>query len=1563
MEKVLKLYKYINGTTSEAFPSEKEQVIVSSFRYDAKRMGGAPTISCSVMHSSCLDNLWTDNVYASFNGEKYFIKQVPTSSYGNSDTRYKYDIELVSERILLDNVYFYDVVSSSSSDRPVSHSSDFSFFGTISEFASRLNQSLRYSKLDYSVVVDSGISSEPKLISFQDQFFSNVLQEIFNTYQLPYYFDGKTIHIGYTNNAITKTFKYGQSESLLSIQKQNANYKIVNRVTGVGSPDNIPYYYPNDYESKSEVEANGGTWINPQHNLMPSIYRDSYGSERFYSAKNNTYISPQTGDYYVFDNPYTGNNPKEHIVNFENIKPTIEGIKNGSGYRIDMFREFAYDLDDNDETDEEGNYKHPYFFAKLRQMDGEFGFNLFDHAIDEEEMVISMTSGSCGACEFIIGVDENTNKNIVQVDENGNLLRDENGNVKFGAPQDRQNDTVNNEVWIALKKDIDTFGVIMPNASSNYKPSVNDTFVILHIDLPKSYIIAAEKRLDDELIKYMAMNNDEKFNFSIEFSRIFFAENPSILDQLNENARIQIEYDDNRYELYVSSFSYAMNDNAQLPEVRVELSDTLTISQNALQNAIDEVKQDIMSSVGSVDFLKQGLRYFLRKDVDDRSRGVVASDKGLEVGNFIEGMIGGQGAKVFIDKNGKTIIEVDKIHGREELIVPQITYNTIEVVAGEMAQTFAYGTIKSVSKDDDGEFVVLDLLKDEYGTPDTYDFLRGVFHFMDKDNNAEEGLDHNNFHKYVGFTTSYFTPYFTSKDLSLNGKGYMQFHYKLQSGTTIHPCPAMKFYAYGNSMIPSRRSITYHTREYTRRIEGVATWNILDSYIVQQTGNLDGLTIGGKDMSGYSSFQKNLYLTGSVIEFTEQQKEDLKGEGAYQAILSSYVGIIRINDKGEIVEERHNEQGYEYYLRVVVQARKGEQELVYSDTLKEGVFLVSIRPVGCVASIINGTIFVTEILEDVEHAYVEISVSCEGNQNFELLYDIKLTKDGIGGFDSLAFTRTNSTPNTPSGGSYESPVPEDVDENGKLIWSDGIPSGTEQIWMSKCHFVSNGKYPDDAKWTTPKAISDTSDFEVVYHDPLEDVNVQPAPPTNQSEIAPNWTPNNGWTDEPTDNSMWMATIICKNGVWGEWQVVRIKGETGDSPLRMVSSYSSVTRNSFGSYEPRHLYIKSVRGDYPENVYMILFGRDKDDVLRKYTYGTGSSWTIDMASYESIEWKTMEFRGYLIQPPASGDFNVDYEMVPDSEVGINFVTNGEGGPMARNCGRHNINNTYIYDNEYRDYVWTITPSGSQVYIRTNKGVNLGNGEGEKPNIDVTNTEYWLPAPKTSLTAIDTALIDNANIAGFTFTYKGDDDEGRPTGVLASQNEKIILDAKNGKLTCIDGYIDGDLTVGSIRFKTRETSGVLDGYSLGLGGYLFELPWLQDGQNMELKVLFPHVESRVNAGVLSVYVTDPKASIVVPDTTNVWAKFDTTVGLHANILYNIFGYCDNDGYTVWYIGGSYGSTADTPINVKVDNVVIQGSQNAVSGGAVFDALSSKIQEISTDSEATSPNVLYVITNNQG
>lgn len=900
MEKVLRLYYKDGGVIDAPFPNLDNQIEIGAFRYDAKRMGGAPTITASVMYPQCLDSKWTDSVYAEFNGEKYYLKQTPTSSYSNEDERYKHDLELVSERRILDDVYFFDVVTGDpmDSDKPVSNSTKVVFFGNVREFVARLNASLAYSHIDYEVVVDDEVETEEKLMSFEDQFFSNVLQEIYNTYEEPYYFDGKTIHIGKSmpleEGEDLPTFSYGVDNALLSITKNNANYKIVNRVTGTGSSENIPFYYPNNspkgnieavasnnfevnvvnYDRYSnEVELNGiirksnidyqnlvathkgesifsgkqfesspmngsyscvfaytfdaqdagemsltfnpnpigfrdfnaevdtnavidsrwrcmllraganperphgsdilfieggfnkgerkvkidveeagqgyiiavdvqyvpkreyeNTWgyvvysptyslgsesgwvdesgkavklasiglsvdgraevgdtitqrlvkyVKTSQNLMPSIYRETDGDERFYNAINGEDgYKDESGNDIVFNNPYAEGRPKEHIITVEDIKPTITGTE-VNGLRIDMFSEFAYDRDDNDETyeDEEGNvyFKHPYFYGKLRVMD----FNLFDHAIENQPMTISFTSGDCGACNFEIGVtEEYPQKNPVQVDANGILLRDANGMVLAGVEgtqqdvttfQERQQDTSKYEVWIALKKEEETYGILMPQglhkpkAARNEDGTLNnkgDTFVILGINLPQSYIINAEKKLEAEIIKYLKENNDEKFTFSIGFSRIFFEEN-DILEQLSENSRIRIIYDSKPYDLYVSSFSYSMSEGDVLPEIRVELDETLKVSQNALQNAISQVKSELGKAINSIDVVGAASPYFIRKDEDDEVRGRI---------NFKKGIKFGEGGKVEVMDNNSAKLTIEYLE-----VTKKASFTSLEI--------------------------------------------------------------------------------------------------------------------------------------------------------------------------------------------------------------------------------------------------------------------------------------------------------------------------------------------------------------------------------------------------------------------------------------------------------------------------------------------------------------------------------------------------------------------------------------------------------------------------------------------------------------------------------------------------------------------------------------------------------------------------------------------------------------------------------------------------------------------------------------------------------------------
>lgn len=1049
MDKALKLYN-----SKGAFPSADDHIEIFGFNYDANRMGGAPIITATVMHGSCLDAVWTYDVYVELNGEKYYLKQTPTSSFSNTDARYKHECEFVSERIKLDNVYFFDTVVGDPQgyDKPVSNSSIFSFFGNIREFAKRLNASLQYSKLQtknddgtysgYVVVVNNDVDDEEKLLSFSNVPFSAALQESYNQFEIPYYFVGKEIHFGYWQEAIEEPFRYGVDKELLSITKTNANQKVITRCTGIGGTENIPYYYPNkhpqgeliplynnaenvvsvedealfsknilltdkveyvetrktdialganstfyniydynkwakekgrnadwredsnwfvtpnlrmpkpvkekyatssmggyephkdkneyvnfnkdnssiafrialneselsgksikitlssdeinfddattnqngvkthiDYDVECYVNTQGkyteddeengsyvtfGTskfgaverrdgkaiisfeykindawwdksiyivikkrsgfvynsvidlknpvisvddigvtahidfdaelaepiishywakndryyslsdlglsnvsqptvgdiisfkqsaYVQPMPNLMPPVYWGSEGAERFYNAKkypfaktyeiehiyqvdgiwhnelgeyevdgyiHNDAYKDENGDYYTFPNPYSDSKRVEHIVEFHDIKPTIEGMTNNAGQPINAFLEFAYDEEDNDAVDQSGNYIHPYFYAKLPKFDS---FNLFTHANEKGEVTFSMKSGNCGACNFVLGVNAESGKNDLQVDNEGKLLF-ENGVAKRGAPQDRQNDTKNNEVWVALKKDNSTFGTIMPSAQHNYYPAAGDTFVLLNITMPIEYVKAAENRLKEEIIKYMYENNEEKFSFSIKFSRIYLAENPLILNTLNENAFIKVEYNGKEYPLYVNSFAYKMTAGEALPEITVELAETLSTSMNAIQAAVSQVRTDVLDRVQKMDIAAMVAANFLSKNSEDYAKQKITFKRGISVGSqdaevakidqmghaeiesatlkqyissptFRDGF-SGEGFKMWLDENGLSYLTVDVLTARQRMVIYEMLVEKSRSVNGGLWVSSANGRISDV---------------------------------------------------------------------------------------------------------------------------------------------------------------------------------------------------------------------------------------------------------------------------------------------------------------------------------------------------------------------------------------------------------------------------------------------------------------------------------------------------------------------------------------------------------------------------------------------------------------------------------------------------------------------------------------------------------------------------------------------------------------------------------------------------------------------------------------------------------------------------------------------------
>lgn len=79
-----------------------------------------------------------------------------------------------------------------------------------------------------------------------------------------------------------------------------------------------------------------------------------------------------------------------------------------------MFGEIAdvaFDKEDSDVKDSDGNYIHSYFYIKLHKFNGDFGFDLFAHALASESAKINLIKSSgCPACSFTIGCYWNSTK-------------------------------------------------------------------------------------------------------------------------------------------------------------------------------------------------------------------------------------------------------------------------------------------------------------------------------------------------------------------------------------------------------------------------------------------------------------------------------------------------------------------------------------------------------------------------------------------------------------------------------------------------------------------------------------------------------------------------------------------------------------------------------------------------------------------------------------------------------------------------------------------------------------------------------------------------------------------------------------------------------------------------------------------------------------------------------------------------------------------------------------------------------------------------------------------------
>lgn len=474
--------------------------------------------------------------------------------------------------------------------------------------------------------------------------------------------------------------------------------------------------YTGTEDDAVQVSVTGRKWIAPSSVLMPSIYRNTKGAERFYYALNNTHKLPSGSGYYEFVNLYKKGNPHQGTVTFGDIKPTIKGIVNAEGQLFGEIADIAFDSADSDVKDSDGKYIHSYFYIKLHKFNGDFGFDLFAHALASEPAKINLIkSNGCPACSFVIynqpSADNSKCYNCVSVDENGNLkpVRTDKNDYIFANASDAYEDKLNQdstqkELWIAVQKDTSTLGIIMPNASAGFKPQKGDLFVITGIKPPKVLVTAAEKRLDDALIKHMSENNTDQFNYSVKFSRIFLQENPDFASKLNENAKlsIQIQGDSDSdgnlisHEVFVSNYSVKV-DNDELAEVEIELVNSLEVTKSDTKQIIDAVKGETVKSLSSMvggsntNSFNASItdKMYLSKLKDDTANGTITFQK---IQKFLQGLLIGGGSWT-PDAEGRSHLITDYLEVRMKAIFEELVINKTSTIGGKEIISPAGGVV------------------------------------------------------------------------------------------------------------------------------------------------------------------------------------------------------------------------------------------------------------------------------------------------------------------------------------------------------------------------------------------------------------------------------------------------------------------------------------------------------------------------------------------------------------------------------------------------------------------------------------------------------------------------------------------------------------------------------------------------------------------------------------------------------------------------------------------------------------------------------------------------------
>ncbi|MEN6413734.1 MAG: hypothetical protein ABFC84_13395 [Veillonellales bacterium] len=561
---------------------DKSGVQISStreFNYSAEAMG-EKNINLTINSPEKID--FTPFCYVTFKGENFYLQSESpskrTSASGYKGDALQYNLTFKSKQTDLVNCDFLDHLLGA--ETYYSGMGDFSFFGDVYDLGRRIQANLnmegngwvvKMPKAGYTdpqSVSGIGVSqrtlnSETKQITVSDENCWNALTRAFSDFGFNFYLDttNKIIYIGVTYPELRVSddpvvFEYGSKKGLYEINREINADGLITRLRAYGSEKNIPSGY-----------------MSSGKRVVSRLQLPSYRTTQSTSSPVDYILASQA----IID--YYGIRPGKK--NFDEIYPTIENITDSNGHRIDSI----YAVEEIIDTiDENGDYVQPSFWISLYDM----GFDINQLPVSEEA-TITMKSGLCGGIDF----------KIVEAK----------AVAEPGEGEDDPYGYVNGVRWrYKLEKNSSySSNYVLPSGSNLI--AAGDTFSLINISIPDTYVISAEQKLLEAAQAYLLKNCKSKISYTVNLDEIYMANNPLVEQILREGRNVKIidndlgdTTDDNGVSYYtiksIQSLTIRYQTDKILPTYTITLAEGLIAGLiNRIQNEIEGTKENVNLTV------------------------------------------------------------------------------------------------------------------------------------------------------------------------------------------------------------------------------------------------------------------------------------------------------------------------------------------------------------------------------------------------------------------------------------------------------------------------------------------------------------------------------------------------------------------------------------------------------------------------------------------------------------------------------------------------------------------------------------------------------------------------------------------------------------------------------------------------------------------------------------------------------------------------------------------------------------------------------------------------------